>query len=267
LAPVQCVTWGHPDTTGIPNLDYFVSCDAMEPDGAAAHYSETLMRLSGPTVHVQRPALAARKPRAAFGLPDEAHVYVCPQSLFKLHPDFDGVVASILAGDPQGLVVLLEGKDRHHKEILLERMQRDGGVDISRVRILPQQPPQDFVNLIAVSDVMLDPLHYSGGKTSLEAFAMGTPIVTWPGEFMRGRHTYGWYKLMGIDRLIARDWDDYVRLALALGTDPQARAAASAEITEKRDVLYENKATIRAIETFFAAAVEAAGRGTRLRSA
>ena len=35
LAPVQCVTYGHPDTTGIPAIDYFVSNDLYEPPGAA----------------------------------------------------------------------------------------------------------------------------------------------------------------------------------------------------------------------------------------
>ena len=27
LAPVQAVWWGHPDTTGIPTIDYFISSD------------------------------------------------------------------------------------------------------------------------------------------------------------------------------------------------------------------------------------------------
>ncbi|MGR3303933.1 MAG: tetratricopeptide repeat protein, partial [Candidatus Scalindua sp.] len=42
LAPVQCVTWGHPVTTGIPNIDYFISSDKSEPPGAEDNYSERL---------------------------------------------------------------------------------------------------------------------------------------------------------------------------------------------------------------------------------
>ena len=30
LASVQCATWGHPDTSGLPTIDYFVSSDLME---------------------------------------------------------------------------------------------------------------------------------------------------------------------------------------------------------------------------------------------
>ena len=36
LAPVQCTTWGHPDTSGLPTIDYYLSSEAMEPpDGDA----------------------------------------------------------------------------------------------------------------------------------------------------------------------------------------------------------------------------------------
>ena len=45
LAAVQCVTWGHPLTTGIPTIDYFISSQDLEPAGAESHYTETLVRL------------------------------------------------------------------------------------------------------------------------------------------------------------------------------------------------------------------------------
>ncbi len=48
LAPVQCVSFGHPDTTGIPAMDYFVSNDLYEGPEAAGHYSERLFLLRRP---------------------------------------------------------------------------------------------------------------------------------------------------------------------------------------------------------------------------
>jgi protein O-GlcNAc transferase len=35
LAAVQCNSWGHPETSGMPTLDYFLSSDLMEPPDAA----------------------------------------------------------------------------------------------------------------------------------------------------------------------------------------------------------------------------------------
>jgi protein O-GlcNAc transferase len=258
LAPVQCLTWGHPDTTGIANLDYFLSCDAMEPPGAHAHYSETLLRLPGPTLHYPRPALpAAIKPRAAFGLPDDAHLYVCPQSLFKIHPDFDAVLVALLRRDPKALVVLISGRDWHLNDLLKARIARIGGDVVARLRILRPVPLADFLSLMAVSDVMLDPLHYSGGNTSLEAFALGTPIVTWPGRFMRGRHTHGFYQLMGVSDCVAADPEAYVDLALRLAADRAGRHDLTRTLLDRSHVLYDRAETIRALEN---ALLDAAGR-------
>src|SRR5262249_44422146 len=82
LAPVQCVTWGHPVTTGLPAVDYFLSSNDLEMDGAEAHYTEELVRLARLGVVYDRPVPPSpRKDRAAFGLPENAHLYVCPQTL------------------------------------------------------------------------------------------------------------------------------------------------------------------------------------------
>src|ERR1700733_977191 len=45
LAAVQCNSWGHPETSGMPTVDYFLSSDLMEPLEAAEHYTEQLVRL------------------------------------------------------------------------------------------------------------------------------------------------------------------------------------------------------------------------------
>ncbi|WP_158047158.1 tetratricopeptide repeat protein [Skermanella pratensis] len=249
LAPLQCLTWGHPDTTGIKNLDRFLSCGAMEPDGAERHYSERLLRLPGTTLHYARPRLPPRlKPRSAFGLPDDARLYVCPQSLFKVHPDFDRALVDLLRRDPQGLVVLLSGRDRNLDGLLRRRLAAAGPDVAARFRFLRQMPLPDFLGLVACSDVMLDPFHYSGGNTSLEAFALGTPIVTWPGAFMRGRHTYGFYRLMGLDDCVARDHAHYVELALDLAREPDRRAHVIRRVLDRVPVLFDDTESVRAIE-------------------
>ena len=103
-ALVQCTTWGHPVTTGIDTIDYFISGEARETEEADQHYTETLVRLkSFPILSYQPeflppllPSLtdgrARKKLREDFGLAGDAHVYACPQSLYKLHPEFDAVL-------------------------------------------------------------------------------------------------------------------------------------------------------------------------------
>ena len=87
MAPIQCATWGHPDTTGSPAIDYFISSELLETAEADAHYTERLVRLPNLGTYYERPRLVGPAAVAEFfGLPADRHLYLCPQTLFKFHP-------------------------------------------------------------------------------------------------------------------------------------------------------------------------------------
>lgn len=104
---------------------------------------------------------------------------------------------------------------------------------------------------------MLDTYHYGGGSTSLQGLAVGTPIVTLPGNFQRGRHTYGYYKKMDYMECVASNPTEYIQLAVRLGTDADYRQHVRKQILERNVVLYENMHIVREIEQFFANAIRA----------
>jgi predicted O-linked N-acetylglucosamine transferase (SPINDLY family) len=261
LAPVQCVTWGHPLTTGIPNVDYFLSSEALEPADAEQHYTERLVRLPTLTNFYYPPRVVPPiKTRGDFGLDEAAHLYLVPQSLFKLHPEYDSILAAILQADPRGRVVLLEGQQPHWTRLVRARFARSLGVDAERVDFVPRQPLEDFHHLLAAADVMLDPIHFGGGDTSYEGFAAGVPIVTMEGPFLRSRITYALYRQMGIDECVARSADEYVRIAVRLATNREHRAAVCERICPARPRIYENREAVRDLERFLVAAVEASRR-------
>lgn len=196
--------------------------------------------------------------------PEEGRLYVCPQSLFKFHPHFDDALGALLRADPQGRLILVSGVHATWTDALRRRFASAFPDCADRVVILPRMPPIDFLRLLQVADVLLDPPYFGGGNTAYEAFAMGTPIVTWPGPFMRGRVTLGCYRAMGIDELVVDSAEGYVRMALRLAHDRNFRDAMSARIRERSHVLYENQAAVTELEDFFVAAVEAAANGTKL---
>lgn len=262
LAPVQCATWGHPVTTGLPTVDYFISSRDLELPEADSQYTERLVRLPRLAVCYDRPAPREdRADRSAFGLPPGAHLYVCPQTLFKFHPEFDAILGAILRADPAGLLVLIEGKFPQWTDRLRRRFSGTLGEEAARVRFLPPRPRERFLDLLAVADVMLDPIHFGGGNTSYEALAQGVPIVTLPSSFLRGRLTYALYRQMGLPDLVAADGSDYARRAVALGTDADHREAMRRRIREAGGILYDDVAAIRDLEAFFVEAVTRARRG------
>jgi predicted O-linked N-acetylglucosamine transferase (SPINDLY family) len=252
LASLQCLTWGHPVTSGIPTLDRFVSSDLIEPPGAEDRYSETLVRLPHLPVHYHRPILPETpRSRADFGLPEGRHLYLCPQSLFKLHPDFDAMLAGILDRDRDGCVVLVESQFAEWNDTIRDRFRRAHPREADRLLFVPRQSHDGFLNLMALSDAMLDPLHFGGGNTSFEALGTGLPIVTLPAAGMCGRVTLGCYAQMGLSTGVVDSPEEYVDLAVRLGTNAEFRRAARDEIVATGDRLFDNPAGVRDLEHMF----------------
>jgi predicted O-linked N-acetylglucosamine transferase (SPINDLY family) len=261
LAPVQCVAWGHPVTTGIPAIDYFLSSEALEPPGAEDHYSERLIRFRKPMSYYYRPdTVAGGFDRAAAGLPPDAHLYACPQTLFKFHPAFDRAIGAILRGDRDGVLVLVGGRQQSWDALLRARFARTIPDVVDRIVFLRPMARAAFIGLLDLADVLLDPFPFGSGNSAYEAFAMGTPVVTLPGRFMRGRVVYALYRQMGIDACIARDEHDYVRIALTLARDKAVRA----QIAVRSGAIFETADAAAELARFIVAAAEAARRGERL---
>lgn len=267
LAPVQCVSWGHPVTTGLPTMDWFLTSDLMEPEGGEAHYTERLERLPRLSIAYAPAAPAAGKDRAALGLPEDAVVYLCCQAQQKYLPMHDAVFPAIAKSVPAARFVFIRHRSMHSVnrqfEARLAAAFRAAGLDPARHLVfLPWQPWRDFLQLNAVSDAFLDSVGWSGGNTTLEALSQGLPPVTLPTAFMRGRHTYAMLRLLGLDELIARDADDYVRIAVRLGTDPAWRRTVRERIAAGRGRLYDDVEAVRALEAFYRRAhAEAVERG------
>ena len=94
---------------------------------------------------------------------------------------------------------------------------------------------------------MLDTSRWSGGNTALDALACGLPIVALPGRFMRGRQSMAMLEQAGMPELIARDDEDYVRIAARLATDREWRGMLAARIRRGSERLFDDAAPIAAL--------------------
>ncbi|MGE0357059.1 MAG: tetratricopeptide repeat protein [Burkholderiales bacterium] len=262
LAPVQVAGWGHPTTSGLASIDAFLSCAEMEPEDAQGAYRERLVGLPGIGTRYQRPRTESTKDREALGLPATGTLYLCPQSLFKIHPANDRLFAQVLAADPKGRLVFFGYKEgpvtQHFRARLLAALAEAGIDGERRTTFLGFLSHGEYLRVNALCDVMLDTLHWSGGNTSLDAIAAGLPLVTLPGALMRGRQSAAMLRRAGVPELIAKDAGDYVRIATGLGRDETARRATRERLAEGAGALFDDAAPAAA----FAAALEdLAGRG------
>jgi CRISPR-associated protein Csy1 len=249
LAPRQLAAWGHPVTSGHATIDGFITCGDMERAGADADYVEPLLRLPGIGTNYRRPMLPERVARAHFRLPEGRVLLLCPQSLFKVHPDNDELFARILAAHPAATLVMFDGRHAHVTARFMRRMTtafaRSGISTDERMVVLPALPHDDYLRVNLVCDAMLDTLHWSGGNTTLDALACGLPVVTLPGAFMRGRQSAAMLRAVGAADLVATDVDDYRAIASRVIDDRAWRLQMAETIRRGAGELFDRPEPLR----------------------
>ena len=113
------------------------------------------------------------------------------------------------------------------------------------------RPRPEFLQLLAAADVLLDPITFGGGNTSYEALAMGTPVVTLPGELLRTRITRALYAKAGYEDLVVDSAEGYIDTALRLGTDSDGARSRARAVDATSGVLFEDHQEIRDLEAAF----------------
>ena len=261
LAPVQCTSWGHPETSGIATVDYFLSSDLMEPPGADALYTEKLVRLPNLSIYYEPVDLGTiESSRAQHELRTDATVFWCGQSVYKYLPQHDDIFARIASEVPQSQFVFI----KHHggprvTEVFQKRLTAAfaaRGLDVERHCVfLNRLSPSEFAGVIGLCDVVLDSIDWSGCNSTIESLPHALPIVTLPGAFMRGRHSAAVLEMMGVTETIARDVDDYVAIATRLAHTPDERFKISNRMGAAKDKIYRDWACVTALEDFLDKAV------------
>ncbi|WP_374446687.1 tetratricopeptide repeat protein [Stella sp.] len=260
LAPVQATSWGHPQTSGMPTVDAFLSSDLMEPPDGDRHYTERLVRLPGLSFRRSVPPVRPEPiGRADIGVEEDAVLYWCCQSLYKYLPADDGVLVRIAAAVPGARFVFVGYPMGDQVGDLVRRRLgaafAAAGLDAGRhCRFLGHLPSARFAAVARLADVFLDSIGWSGCNSTLESLDADLPVVTWPGRSMRARHSAAILRLMGIEETIAASADDYVALAVRLGRDAEWRRAVRGRIAAARHVPAADRSWLPAFESFLAAA-------------
>ena len=263
LSPVQCTSVGHPETTGLPTMDYFLSSDLMEPEDGQEHYSEKLVRLPNLSVYCE-PMADSVAPgtiasRADFGLRDDIPLFLCTQSIFTRLPQHDEVFPRIaLETGACRFVFIDDAKSSLPGKFLMRRLETAFSRFNLRcedyVSILPQLAPARYHTLNQLADVFLNSMGWSAFNTAMEALTCNLPIIDLPGKLMRSRHTHGILKMMRLDDTGCRNMDEYVAIAALLAKEPDRRRELSEKIARNRHLVYRDVKCIRGLEEFLRSA-------------
>lgn len=238
LGRVQFTSWGSVSTTANPRMQYFLSTESLDPPGSDSHYREKLIRLPAlPLVYSNTQIQASGRAFRGTLLPEQAVLLGAPHNLLKFSPDFLAALAEILQGAAQVRLVVCESLIPAWNAAIKEQMAQIMGAAATQVIWLPRLPAPDFLALLRQLDLVLDPFYFGSGKLTFEALGLGCPMLTWPGQRLRGRIVAAAYQQIQYTPLICESRADYVRKALELSQQPAALQLHRQAIIQRREYL------------------------------
>lgn len=263
-APVVATYLGYPNTLGIASVSVRLVDGVTDPVAPPGMYdglaTESLVRLD-PCFLCYRGLASAPE---VGPLPMRTTGFVTFGSFnsgLKMSDQCVALWARVLRGTP-GSRLLLKNFNLRTPEFrahLLARFER-GGIGADRLELLDYAPSNvEHLALYGRVDLALDTFPYHGTTTTCEAFHMGVPTVTLEGDVHAARVGCSLLKAVGLEDLIARSEDDFVRIAGALAGDAPRLASIRASLRDRqaRGVLGDEAGFARR----FGAAVRDAWRG------
>jgi predicted O-linked N-acetylglucosamine transferase (SPINDLY family) len=253
LARHQLVSWGHPETTGLPTIDCYLSAAAFESPEADAYYSERLVRLPGlGSYYEPSPERPDAVDMAQLGLDRESPLLVSAGTPFKYGPHHDAVWLQVARQLGRCQLVFFESPftrmNRKFRTRLEAAFSASGLAPGEFLRFVPWQTASGFLGLLAEADVFLDTIGFSGFNTVMQAVECNLPVVTVAGRFMRGRFGSGILTEMGMPEYIAGSADDYATQAVRLAGDKDVNARMRQRMREASSALFQNRAAIAALD-------------------
>lgn len=245
LAPLQLVNNSSCITSGLPEIDLYVSGTLTETAGAPEHFSERLGLLPGPAhafnyeADRQEPSQAFT--RAALGIPAGAVVFVSAANYFKIIPEMRVAWARLLAAVPDACLLLHPFNPNWSSDYPVRRFRAEmehelaaHGVASARLVLSTARFPSrtDVKALLALGDVYLDTFPFGGVNSLVDPLETGLPVVAWEGDTMRSRMGAALLRQLGLSELIATDEAGYTAIVKRLALDDAVRASLRARISE-----------------------------------
>lgn len=216
-APVQISMIGYITGTGLDAMDYlFVDADTVHPD-EERWYAEEIVRIPRiMTFWATDPSECG--PVAPLPSETNGHLTFGIWGRHgKIQPRAAQAYAEILGHLPSArLIVKSPGLGDPHAVATLNRLLLDAGVDLGRTEFRGPTTKNEHMRQYGLIDVALDTPPHGGGMSSLEACWMGVPVLTLPHQQIVSRIATTINRELGLDYMVAENWDDFTARAVAL---------------------------------------------------
>jgi protein O-GlcNAc transferase len=208
-------------------------------------------------VNDRQRAIAGGTPtRQEAGLPERGFVFCCFNNPYKINPPVFDRWMRILRAVDGAVLWLFEDTPGVARNLRAEAEAR--GVAAERLIFAPRRPPAEHIARLRLAELVLDTSPYNAHTTASDALWAGTPVLTCPNQTFAGRVGASLLRAVGLDELIAPDWDAYEAAAIRLATHPAelAQLAQKLEANRLTCPLFDTERFARHIEAAYVAMVE-----------
>ncbi len=232
VAPLQIANNSSCTTSGLPEIDLYVSGALTESTEAPEHFSERLGLLPGAAhafdYDADRQDATTNWTRAALGLPEDVIVFVTAANYYKITPEMQDAWARLLAAVPGSRLLAHPFNPNWSSSYPIkrfcagfDRVLAAHGVAPDRLLVSTMRFPSrtDVRGLLAVGDIYLDTYPFAGVNSLVDPLEAGVPVVAWEGRTFRSRMGGGLLRSLGLEELIAHDATAYHELGVRLAMD------------------------------------------------
>ena len=249
LATYQITSWGHPETTGNDTIDYFLTSKLIESQNSHKKFSEKLLYADFLPMYYYTPIVKNKLDTAMLS---KNNIYSCPQTLFKIHPEFDLVLGKILEEDKKAKIYFIKDSDNIYYKKLLNRFKKNIKIDLNRIEFIDGLTWEGYINHCGQASVLLDPFYFSAGNSFYASMFYGTPTITKPTEYTKSRLVVGAYNQMEIEKApVVNNIDDYVIKSVEIANNKNLYELKNYYKEQAKKNLFENQFIIANLEEIF----------------
>ena len=252
-APIQVNYLGFLGTMGADFIDYIIVDQFIAPSLQQAFYSEKLVHLTGGwwPGEIQWEIAPEVRTRTTYGLPQDAFVFCCFNTSYKITPLMFNVWMRLLQAKPDSVLWLGNAGSVVEDNLRREAAQR--GVSPGRLVFAPREPMADYLARHQHADLFLDTLPYNAVGTAYHALLAGLPVLTCAGETFAGRTAGAMLHAAGLPELITFSIEEYERLALRLTREADRLNGFRRKLAQTRSsaTLFRAERTVQELEIAF----------------
>lgn len=233
-APIIVHMFGQPDTTAMPQVDYFVSDHNLIDTVNRQFYDEKILYL--PHGFICSPIVASGQPltRAQFGINDDAFVFCSFCSPYKYEPKMFAVWMQLLKQVDNSVLWLMTNNNKSFEQNIVASAALHG-VSSDKILFAMPMPIDEHLQRMTLCDLFLDTLYYSSCSTASHALMAGLPVVTLRGNTNASRQGATVCKASGVTQTICHSMDEYIHIALNLATNRQQINEIKTQLTQNRN--------------------------------